>query len=124
MDQAHDGNCHGVGTAAVEAAVVIDAEHDRFERLPVELARARCTPELARIPLLAAIAQIRRRFARASARSRISIDASLRPGASSPANAGSYARISADGQSRASASAMSKVWCAREIRRWQSPRGI
>ena len=44
--------------------MVIDAEHDRFEWLPVELARARCTPELARTPLLAAIAQIRRRFAR------------------------------------------------------------
>jgi hypothetical protein len=42
--------------------VVIDAEHDRFEWLPVELARARCTPELARAPLLAAIALIRRRL--------------------------------------------------------------
>jgi len=50
--------------ASPEAAVVIDPEHDRFEWLPVELARARCTPELARTPLLAAIAQIRRRFAR------------------------------------------------------------
>ena len=50
--------------ASLDAAVVIDAEHDRFEWLPVELARARCTPDLARTPLLAAIAEIRRRFAR------------------------------------------------------------
>jgi 8-oxo-dGTP pyrophosphatase MutT (NUDIX family) len=48
--------------APPEAAVVIDAEHDRFEWLPVELASARCAPEMVRAPLLAAIAQIRHRL--------------------------------------------------------------
>jgi hypothetical protein len=46
--------------ASPASVVVIDAEHDRFEWLPVELAYARCTPELARAPLGAAIAQLRR----------------------------------------------------------------
>jgi len=49
--------------APADAAVVIDAEHDRFEWLPVDLASARCAPDLARTPLEAAIAQIRQRFA-------------------------------------------------------------
>ncbi|MDQ6673224.1 MAG: NUDIX domain-containing protein [Chloroflexota bacterium] len=50
--------------ALPEAAVVINAEHDRFEWLPAELAHAGCTPELARTPLLAAIAKVRHGLAR------------------------------------------------------------
>jgi 8-oxo-dGTP pyrophosphatase MutT (NUDIX family) len=49
--------------ASSMAGVVIDAEYDRFEWLPITLATTRCTPDLARAPLVAAIAQIRQRFA-------------------------------------------------------------
>jgi 8-oxo-dGTP pyrophosphatase MutT (NUDIX family) len=49
--------------ASPEMAVVVDDEHDQFEWLAAGLACARCTPELARAPLVAAIAQIRHRLA-------------------------------------------------------------
>jgi len=47
--------------ASPDATVVIDAEHDGFEWLPVHQARARCAPELAPIPLAAVIEHIGQR---------------------------------------------------------------
>jgi 8-oxo-dGTP pyrophosphatase MutT (NUDIX family) len=44
--------------APPDAMVRSDAEHDRFEWVPAASASERCSPDLARIPLIAALARI------------------------------------------------------------------
>jgi 8-oxo-dGTP pyrophosphatase MutT (NUDIX family)/diadenosine tetraphosphate (Ap4A) HIT family hydrolase len=49
---------HYLASVPPDAAVVLDAEHDRFEWVLVDNAPARCLPELTRLPLEAIIQRI------------------------------------------------------------------
>jgi len=49
---------HYLASVALDAAVMLDAEHDRFEWVAADQAAARCLPDLTRLPLEAVIQRI------------------------------------------------------------------
>jgi hypothetical protein len=51
---------HLLASAPLDARVVIDAEHDRFEWCPAEVAPERCQPDLTRLLLRAVLQRIAR----------------------------------------------------------------
>ena len=59
---------HYLARAPRDAAVALDAEHDRFEWVAADQAPARCLPDLTRLPLEAAIQRIPKPVALESAR--------------------------------------------------------
>jgi 8-oxo-dGTP pyrophosphatase MutT (NUDIX family) len=51
---------HYVARVPVDAAVVLDAEHDRFEWVVADEAAERCLPDLSRVPLRAVVQSLDR----------------------------------------------------------------